>query len=331
MTLHERQTMNVLEVTDLSVEIEGRDSRVVRVARNLGFTLVPGRVMGVIGESGSGKSMAALSVMRLLPRAAKVTGGSILFKGEDLLAKSPRAMRAIRGRDIGMILQDPSVSLDPLYTIGDQIDEALRVHTQMPRAERRAKALDLLQSVGIPSPEVRLNQYPHEMSGGMLQRVVTAIAIALDPALLIADEPTTALDPTIQVQVLDLLGALRNRLGGAILLITHDFGVAARICDDIMVMYAGEIVETGPARAIFDNPRHPYTRALMRSSGAPERGQRLSTIEGAPPDLANLPQGCAFAARCALAQPRCRAETPPARAISPGHLAACWRSDEVPA
>ncbi len=190
MTLHERQTMNVLEVTDLSVEIEGRDSRVVRVARNLGFTLVPGRVMGVIGESGSGKSMAALSVMRLLPRAAKVTGGSILFKGEDLLAKSPRAMRAIRGRDIGMILQDPSVSLDPLYTIGDQIDEALRVHTQMPRAERRAKALDLLQSVGIPSPEVRLNQYPHEMSGGMLQRVVTAIAIALDPALLIADEPT---------------------------------------------------------------------------------------------------------------------------------------------
>ena len=331
MTLQESITMNVLDVSGLTVEIEGREGRVIRVARDLGFSLVPGRVMGVIGESGSGKSMAALSVMRLLPRAATITGGSIRFKGEDLLTKSPRAMRKIRGRDIGMILQDPSVSLDPLYTIGDQIDEALRAHTDLPRARRRARAVELLQAVGIPSPEMRLGQYPHEMSGGMLQRVVTAIAIALDPALLIADEPTTALDPTIQVQVLDLLGSLRDRLGGAILLITHDFGVAARICDDIMVMYAGQIVETGPARAIFDTPRHPYTRALMQSSGSPLSGQRLPTIEGAPPDLADLPPGCAFAARCPLALSRCREQEPPTRPVSPGHQAACWRSDEVPA
>jgi len=321
---------SLLEVTDLSVEIEGREGRTVKVARGLSFSLAPGRVMGVIGESGSGKSMAALSVVRLLPRAASVTGGRILFKGEDLLAKPAAAMRAIRGKDIGMILQDPSVSLDPLYTVGDQIDEALRVHTRMPRAARRQRALELLQAVGIPSPEVRLTQYPHEMSGGMLQRVVAAIAIALNPALLIADEPTTALDPTIQVQVLDLLASLRDRLRVSILLITHDFGVAAHICDDIMVIYAGEIVETGPAHAIFDSPRHPYTRALMQSSGAPEGGRRLATIDGAPPDLASLPVGCAFAPRCALAVDRCRAETPPSREVVPGHRAACWRSEEIP-
>ncbi|WP_127106711.1 ABC transporter ATP-binding protein [Pararhodobacter zhoushanensis] len=321
----------LLAVSDLSVEIEGREGRTVRAARGLSFSVGKGRVMGVIGESGSGKSMTALSVMRLLPRAAKVTGGRVMFQGEDLLTKSPRAMRSLRGRAIGMILQDPSVSLDPLYSVGDQIDEALRMHARMGKAERHARAVELLTSVGIPSPEDRLDQYPHEMSGGMLQRVVAAIAIALNPALLIADEPTTALDPTIQVQVLDLLAGLRDRLGISILLITHDFGVAAHICDDIMVMYAGEVVEMGPVRQIFDRPAHPYTRALMHSSGAPEGGNRLPTIDGSPPDLADLPPGCAFAQRCPMVQPRCRAEAPPRRALTPDHSAACWRSEEIPA
>lgn len=322
--------MNLLDVKDLSVEIEGRADRRVQVSRNLNFSLEAGRVTGVIGESGSGKSMSALAVMGLLPRAARITSGEILFKGEDLLRKSPRALRAIRGKGIGMILQDPSVSLDPLYTIGDQIDEAIRIHTDMPKALRQARAVELLNAVGIPSPEVRLKQYPHELSGGMLQRVVTAIAIALDPALLIADEPTTALDPTIQIQVLDLLAGLRDRLGVAILLITHDFGVAAHICDEIMVMYAGEIVESGPARDIFDAPAHPYTRALMEASGAPEGGHRLPTIEGSPPDLANIPKGCAFAARCDLADATCRTQAPPIRALGPRHRAACWHGTERP-
>ena len=328
MTMEQPLAPFVLDVTDLSVEIEGREGRVIRPARRLSFRVGRGRVVGVIGESGCGKSMTALSILRLLPTAARITTGQVLFNGEDLLKKSPRQMREIRGRSIGMVLQDPSVSLDPLFTIGDQIDEALTVHGRMPARERRARAIELLEAVGIPSPADRLEQYPHELSGGMLQRVVAAIAIAWNPALLIADEPTTALDPTIQVQVLDLLGQLRDTLGVSIMIITHDFGVAAYICDDIMVMYAGEVVETGPVRQIFDAPGHPYTRALMQSSTVPEGDARLPTIDGQPPDLGALPRGCAFAPRCALATEHCRQEAPPMRALSDIHSAACWRAGE---
>lgn len=328
MSLEENIEPFVLDVSDLSVEIEGREGRVIRPARNLNFQVGRGRVVGVIGESGCGKSLTALSILRLLPSAAKITSGSVMFNGTDLLKVSSRKMREIRGKSIGMVLQDPSVSLDPLFTIGDQIDEALTVHGRMPSAERRARAVELLEAVGIPSPEDRLNQYPHEMSGGMLQRVVAAIAIAWNPALLIADEPTTALDPTIQIQVLDLLIRLRDTLGVSIMIITHDFGVAAHICDDIMVMYAGEVVETGPVRQIFDNPGHPYTRALMESSSVPEGDARLPTIEGQPPDLGALPPGCAFAPRCALATDLCRREAPPAKALSDIHTATCWRAGE---
>ncbi|WFE76622.1 ABC transporter ATP-binding protein [Roseinatronobacter sp. S2] len=328
MSIQEKLEPFVLDVTNLSVEIEGREGRVIRPARNLTFRVGRGRVVGVIGESGCGKSMTALSVMRLLPASAKVTGGAVLFNGEDLLTKSPRAMRAIRGKSIGMVLQDPSVSLDPLFTIGDQIDEALSVHGRMPAAKRRVRAIELLEAVGIPAPQDRLTQYPHELSGGMLQRVVAAIAIAWNPALLIADEPTTALDPTIQVQVLDLLVHLRDTLGVSIMIITHDFGVAAHICDDIMVMYAGEVVETGPVRQIFDNPGHPYTRALMESSTVPKGKGRLPTIDGQPPDLGDLPPGCAFAPRCPLATEQCHRQAPPQIHLSDIHKAACWRAGE---
>ncbi len=327
MSMYQTVTPFVLDVSDLSVEIEGREGRVIRPARGLTFQVGRGRVVGVIGESGCGKSMSALSVLRLLPMGARIVDGTILFDGEDLLKKSPRQMREIRGRSIGMVLQDPSVSLDPLFTIGDQIDEALTVHGRMPASERRARAVELLDAVGIPSPEERLGQYPHEMSGGMLQRVVAAIAIAWNPALLIADEPTTALDPTIQVQVLDLLGKLRDTLGVSILIITHDFGVAAYICDDILVMYAGEVVEAGPVRQIFENPGHPYTRALMQSSSMPEGAGRLPTIDGQPPDLGALPAGCAFAPRCAFATEICRREAPPRRALSNIHTATCWNAE----
>ncbi|WP_298491234.1 ABC transporter ATP-binding protein [uncultured Maritimibacter sp.] len=329
MTMEQTLSPFVLDVSDLSVEIDGREGRVIRPARRLSFRVGRGRVVGVIGESGCGKSMTALSILRLLPTAARIAGGQVLFDGVDLLKKTPRQMREIRGRSIGMVLQDPSVSLDPLFTIGDQIDEALAVHGKMPAAERRARAIELLKAVGIPSPADRLEQYPHELSGGMLQRVVAAIAIAWNPALLIADEPTTALDPTIQVQVLDLLRDLRDTLGVSIMIITHDFGVAAYICDDIMVMYAGEVVETGPVRQIFDKPGHPYTRALMQSSSVPEGDGRLPTIDGQPPDLGALPRGCAFAPRCVLATEQCRQEAPPMYALSDIHSAACWRAGEV--
>jgi oligopeptide/dipeptide ABC transporter ATP-binding protein len=320
---------HLLEVKNLAVNIETRSGGLVRAARGLDFAVNHSRTLGVVGESGCGKSITALAIMRLLPRGAEVTAGEIIFEGEDLLKKDDRQMRALRGRRIGMILQDPMVSLDPLFTIGDQIEEALGVHGGMSRRERRKRAIELLTLVGIPSPETRLKQYPHEMSGGMLQRVIAAIAICWNPPLLIADEPTTALDPTIQVQVLDLLAGLRDEHGISIIMVTHDFGVAARICDDIMVMYAGQIVEKGPVHLIFQAPRHPYTRALIASSGASGGQGRLTTIEGQPPDLSDLPPGCAFAPRCALAQDRCREQAPPRVQLDGEHHTYCWRVEEA--
>jgi peptide/nickel transport system ATP-binding protein len=317
----------VLSVESLCVHLVGQDGeRVVRAVDGVTFDVDAAETVGIVGESGCGKTMTSLAITRLLPKAAQIVEGRVVFLGEDLLQKTEADMRRLRGEQISMILQDPMVSLDPLYTIGDQIAEPLRIHRGLSSAEIRTRAIELLTAVGISSPEQRLAQHPHEMSGGMLQRIVGAIAISCDPKLLIADEPTTALDPTVQAQFLDLLEELQEAKRLALIIVTHDFGVAARLCDRVFVMYAGRIVEQGTVRQIFDHPRHPYTMALLASiPGTRENtGSRLRTIEGQPPDLACLPQGCAFAARCPQVISRCRVEAPPDVKIADRHSARCW-------
>jgi oligopeptide/dipeptide ABC transporter ATP-binding protein len=318
----------LLQVKDLRTYIRtGSGRRVVKAVDGIDFELRGGETLGIIGESGSGKSMTALSIMRILPNGAEVISGEILFNGESLLQKSDEEMRRLRGEKISMILQDPMVSLDPLFTVGSQLAEPLRGHMGLGGAALRGRMTGLLSAVSIPSPETRLKQYPHQMSGGMLQRIVGAIAISCDPQLLIADEPTTALDPTVQAQFLDLLEELRDKKNLSVIVVTHDFGVAARLCDRVMVMYAGRIVEMGPIREIFDNPRHPYTKALLDSiPDATERGaRRLRSIEGQPPDLGNLPPGCPFAPRCQSVVERCRHEYPGQSTIASEHVASCWQ------
>jgi len=325
------QARPILEVRNLSTHIVNRDGdRIVRAVDGVSFSLAKGETLGIVGESGSGKSVTSLSVMRLLPKAARIVGGSVTFAGEDLLAKSADEMQKIRGRRIGMILQDPMVSLDPLFTIGSQIAEPLRFHLGMSGRALHDRMIELLRAVGIPEPELRLTQYPHQMSGGMLQRIVGAIGIACDPELLIADEPTTALDMTVQAQFLDLLEQLRDRNTLSLIVITHDFGVAARLCDQVMVMYAGHVVERAPVREIFDNPKHPYTRALLGS--IPRRGEgggRLTSIEGQPPDPGSLPPGCPFAPRCPLATDQCRREDAPEIWVTNDHVSRCWRVSDL--
>jgi oligopeptide/dipeptide ABC transporter ATP-binding protein len=273
--------------------------------------------------------MTALSLLRLLPApAGRITHGQILLEGEDLVPKSERDMRRVRGRRISMILQDPQTSLNPVFTIGNQVEEALRAHRTGGRAEMRARAVDALRRVKVAAPEERLRTFPHQMSGGMKQRVVGAIALAPEPKLLIADEPTTALDVTIQLQYLMLLKEVQARMGLAMLFITHDFGIVARMCDRVAVMYAGRIVESGPVRALFKTPRHPYTEALMASVPRMEgRVERLPSIEGQPPALHRLPPGCRFAPRCRYVEARCRTEYPPAFTVGPQHESACWRAE----
>jgi oligopeptide/dipeptide ABC transporter ATP-binding protein len=316
---------SVLEVRDLRTWIRGRDGRtLIRAVDGISFSLAAGESLGIIGESGSGKSMTAMSLMRLLPPNAESIG-SIVLDGEPLEHKSPAQLRDIRGRRIAMILQDPMVALDPLFTIGDQIMAPLRRHLGLKGEALERRAIELLSAVGIPAPEQRLEQYPHEMSGGMLQRVVGAIALSCEPSVLIADEPTTGLDVTVQAQVLDLLEDLQRRHNLALILITHDLGVAVRVCSRIAVMYAGRFVEAGPVEEVLDNPRHPYTQALLASSphmGALRRGS-LPTIPGAPPSLDRLPAGCAFAPRCSLAQARCHVEAPP-EVAQEDRFARCW-------
>jgi len=323
-----KQGEPLLQVMDLKTQILSRDGgRVVRAVDGVSFELQRGETLGIIGESGSGKSMTAMSILGILPEAARIVGGQIFFNGGNLLAKSAEEMRRLRGEQLSMILQDPMVSLDPLFTIGSQLAEPLRLHRSLSGAALRGRMTDLLSAVSIPSPEMRLHQHPHQMSGGMLQRIVGAIAISCDPQLLIADEPTTALDPTVQAQFLDLLEQLRDSKNLSLIVVTHDFGVAARLCDHVMVMYAGKIVEKGPIREIFDNPKHPYTKALLASiPDATETGnRRLRTIEGQPPDLSQLPPGCPFAPRCPSVVARCRVEYPPEYEIGPDHVASCWQ------
>lgn len=316
----------LLELRNLSTHyISQGGTRVVRAVEDVSFTLNAGQTLGIVGESGSGKSTLALSLMRVLPPAARITNGQLLLNGQDLVTKSDDEMRHIRGKQIAMILQDPMASLNPLFTIGDQVGEPLRIHEGLSGRTAWQHAIDLLKAVRIPSAETRVKQYPHEMSGGMRQRIVGAIGISCEPRVLIADEPTTSLDLTIQAQYLNLLRDLQQEHRLGLIFITHNLGIVAKMCDLLAVMYAGRIVETGPVSRVFNAPSHPYTTALLRS--IPRMGvarEKLTAIEGQPPDPATLPPGCAFAARCPTAMDRCRQEAPPVSTPEPGRTTRCW-------
>jgi oligopeptide/dipeptide ABC transporter ATP-binding protein len=319
----------LLELKGLSTHyVSARGTRVVRAVDEVSLTLAPGSTLGIVGESGSGKSTLALTILRLLPPAAKIVAGQILFEGEDLLTKSDAEMRRVRGKRIAMILQDPMASLNPLFTIGDQVSEPLRVHEGVGRRSAWSRATDLLKSVRIPAPEARVREYPHQMSGGMRQRIVGAIAISCAPRLLIADEPTTSLDLTIQAQYLNLLSDLQKRYHLALIFITHNLGIVAKMCDKVAVMYAGRMVESGPVRQIFNRPAHPYTEALLRSiPRLTDRRERLTAIEGQPPDMTSPPSGCAFHPRCPKAIERCQEQDPPTFEVAADQRARCWLAD----
>lgn len=315
----------LLDVRDLRVSFRTRTGPVTAVD-GLSFMVAPGEVLGVVGESGSGKSVSMLAVLRLLTNPNVTVSGEVLFRGRDLLALPDKEMRAVRGREIAMVFQDPMTALTPVYTVGRQIAEQIQAHEKVSRKEAHARAVRLLSDVGIPDAASRVNAYPHEFSGGMRQRVVIAMALSCDPALLIADEPTTALDVTVQAQILDLMRELNGR-GSAVVLITHDMGVISRIADRVLVMYGGRAAEEGPRRAVFHGPRHPYTWGLLDSVprvGGP-RLRRLPTIAGVPVSPGGLPEGCAFAPRCRLRHDRCAER--PALAAGDGdtaHRDACW-------
>ncbi len=309
---------SILSVRHLSTCFR-TDLGLVTAVDDVSFDLAAGETLGIVGESGCGKTVTSKSIMRLLPERTSSfkPGSQILFRdaeGEvDLVAADDQAMREVRGAKIAMIFQEPMTSLNPVFRVGWQIEEALKYHTKLGAAERRARAIEMLKLVEIPSPEKRIDDYPHQLSGGMRQRVMIAIALCCEPAILIADEPTTALDVTIQAQILDLMAGLKRKLNTAIMLITHNLGVVAQFCDRVMVMYAGRVIESGPVREIFHRSQHPYTRALLDSipkQGNKQHGKRLPTIEGIVPSLYNLPKGCRFADRCAYKQDRCVAEEP---------------------
>lgn len=314
----------ILQVEDLHTYCFTRWG-VVKAVDGLSFTLQQGETLGIVGESGCGKTMTSLSILRLIPQpAARIVKGKILLQGENLLEKSDREMRQIRGRRISMILQDPQTSLNPVFTIGNQLIEAIKIYNK--GRDLVGRAIQALKQVRVAAPEQRVDDYPHQMSGGMKQRVVGAIAISCEPHVIIADEPTTSLDVTIQAQYLRLLREIQEETGLSIIFITHDFGIVAKMCDRVMVMYAGRGVETGSVRDIFNNPSHPYTQALLNSvPKLEERTTRLESIEGQPPALWNLPQGCRFAPRCPYAEERCEQDYPPSFTLKEGHTADCWR------
>jgi len=322
-------TAPLLEVRDLRIRFQTRDG-VARAANGLSFHVSPGETLALVGESGSGKSVAALAILGLVHEPPGAVHGAILFRGEDLRTMGDRALRSIRGSAVAMVFQEPMTALHPFMTAGDQIAEAIQIHGGTSRASARARARSLLAQVGLPAPEATADRYPHELSGGMRQRVMIAMALASDPALLIADEPTTALDVTVQAQILALLAGLRRTRGMAILLITHDLGVAAEIADRIAIVYAGRIVETGSTTDVFAGPLHPYTQGLL--AAVPRRGGaigRLAAIPGAVPDPLALPAGCAFHPRCPLATTDCRSAAPPAAELAPGRSAACLHAGAV--
>jgi peptide/nickel transport system ATP-binding protein len=297
---------------------------VVRAVDGASFRVARGEVLGLVGESGCGKSVTALSIMRLVPAAGRITGGRVLLDGDDLLGKDAEAMRRIRGARIAMVFQEPMTSLNPVFSIGDQIASAVLAHAAVTRRAAWARAVEMLERVQVPSARDRAREYPHQLSGGLRQRAMIALALASGPDLLIADEPTTALDVTIQAQILDLLRRLQSERGLAVLMITHDLGVVAELCHRVAVIYGGRIVEQGPVAAIFAEPLHPYTRGLLRCLPHPSRfGQPLFSIEGAPPDLRHPPAGCPFAPRCPDARASCTSAEPRLEERAPGHLVAC--------
>ncbi len=317
--------MSLLEVTDLRVHLF-TSRGLVRAVDGVSFSLEAGRSLGIVGESGCGKTMMALSLMRLIPDPpARIVAGSIRFDGEDVAAMDPERLRALRGNQIAMIYQDPMTTLNPVFTVGEQIAEAVRLHRRDGRNAAWLRAVEMLKRVGIPDPDRVARAYPHQLSGGMRQRAVIGMALACDPKLLIADEPTTALDVTIQAQILELLRRLQGELGTGIILITHDLGVIADLVDDVVVMYAGKLVEHAPVRRLFAAPQHPYTRGLLRSVPSLEtREHRLRTIEGTVPPAHAMPGGCRFNPRCALVRDVCRDREPPLVSTGEGTLAACW-------
>ena len=319
-------TEALLEVKDLKTYFF-TERGVAPAVDGVSFTVKKGRVLGIVGESGSGKSVTSLSVMRLLQEpAGKIMGGEILFNGQDLVKLSERQMQKIRGSRISMVFQEPMTALNPVYTVGEQIAEGYMVQQKMKKKEAWAKATEMLRRVGVPSPEVRMHAYPHQMSGGMRQRVVIAMALACHPDLIIADEPTTALDVTIQAQILQLLKKLKNETGTSVMLITHDLGVIRRMSDDVIVMYCGQIVESGTAAQIFRRMSHPYTMGLLASIPTLHNDcERLSAIDGMVPSLYDLPQGCRFHHRCPYADERCARECPELHAVEDGHYTRCFR------
>jgi len=318
----------LLEVKNLRTEFRSAGS-VFAAVDGVSFTLEAGETLGIVGESGCGKSVTSLSIMRLVPDPpGRIAAGEVRLQGRNLLELPEVEMRAVRGGAISMIFQEPMTSLNPVQTVGDQIIEGVRLHRSVGAAEARARALEMLRLVRIPSPETRIDEYPHQLSGGMRQRAMIAMALACDPQILIADEPTTALDVTIQAQILDLLRDLRQRTGAAIMLITHDLGVVAEIANRVIVMYAGKIVEQATVERLFANPQHPYTLGLLGSMPklTGDADERLIAIEGVVPNPYALPQGCRFHPRCALADAQCRAAQPPLIEIEAGHHTACWKA-----
>jgi len=319
------QPKPLLAVRDLRTAFDTAQGSVFAVD-GVSFELAAGGTLGVVGESGSGKSVTALSILRLLPAVTgRIVSGEILWQGRDILKLPEREVRALRGKSISMVFQEPMTSLNPVYSVARQIGEVLQLHERMSRAEARARSIELLKVVGIPSPEKRVDSYPHELSGGMRQRVMIAMSIACRPQLLIADEPTTALDVTIQAQILELLARLRSELGMAVLLITHDLGVVAEFAEEVLVMYAGTVVERAKVSELFDRPLHPYTQGLLASAPSAQSGKRrLSTIEGVVPNLAELPAGCRFRERCSQAIAQCALAEPPLTPLPSGRKVACF-------
>jgi len=317
--------MSLLEVKDLHTSFF-TPSGEVKAVNGVSFSLDRGKVLGIVGESGSGKSVTAYSIMQILTHPGRIVSGSIRFNGEELVGKTDDEMRKIRGDRISIIFQDPMTSLNPTFTIGNQLCEAIMLHTNRNRQEAEARAVEMLRLVGISEPQKRIRQYAFELSGGMRQRVMIAMALACEPDILIADEPTTALDVTIQAQILELMMELQKKLGMAIIMITHDMGVIAQICDEVIVMYAGNICERGTTDALFYDPRHEYTKGLMRSipDMSDDEKQRLIPISGTPVDLLNLPKGCPFAPRCDNAMKICLSERPSEYWVGKDHLSSCW-------
>jgi len=327
MSINNKESL--LEVKDLKTYFFTEDG-IVKAVDGVDFEVYQGETLGVVGESACGKSVTAFSIMRLLDYPGKTVGGEVIFKGENLLKKNDNEMRKIRGKDMAMIFQEPMTALNPVLTVGFQISEALMMHFKINKKEAMKKSVELLKKVGIPMPEQRVNEYPHQLSGGMRQRAMIAMAMSCDPVLLIADEPTTALDVTIQAQILDLMKSLLREFNGSLIMITHDLGVIAEIADRIAVMYAGKIVEYADKRTIFYTPLHPYTFGLLTSIPRLDvEMKRLNVIPGIVPNPLNFPTGCKFNPRCRFATNKCREEEPPLIKVEEGHLVRCWNIDKV--